>query len=256
MSRLVRVVKVGGSLLDLESLPESLTDWLQRQGPATHVLIAGGGPFADVVRQVDRLHRIGEEFGHWFCISLMGLTARLMAELLSGSRLIEDYEELTAALEEDRGHAPNGTHFVSGAARAAQCEPTGLLEIPGGSRRSATNMSLSRAKVSPMGQPPAPTSRSIVFAVESYLRRQEPVHPGPKVIHNWHSTSDAIAARLALSIGAAELVLLKSTALPEGISRADAADLGLVDASFPTVSGTLAVRWVNLRASEPDEAQL
>ena len=48
----------------------------------------------------------------------------------------------------DPQRQPNGTDFVSGAARAARCEPTDSLEIPGGSRRSATNMSLSRAKVS------------------------------------------------------------------------------------------------------------
>jgi 5-(aminomethyl)-3-furanmethanol phosphate kinase len=67
--------------------------------------------------------------------------------------------------------------------------------------------------------------------------------------HNWKTTSDAIAARVAELFDARELVMLKSIDLPNGISWTEAAKRGLVDWTFGDVverSG-LAVRWVNFR---------
>jgi aspartokinase-like uncharacterized kinase len=64
----------------------------------------------------------------------------------------------------------------------------------------------------------------------------------------WELTSDSIAARLAVHVGAAELVLLKSTAVPPGTDRRAAAALGLVDPLFPTASRSLErVLYANLR---------
>jgi aspartokinase-like uncharacterized kinase len=70
-------------------------------------------------------------------------------------------------------------------------------------------------------------------------------HPLPA---SWDVTSDSIAARVAVHLGAAELVLLKSASLPAGADRLAAARLGLVDARFPHESGDLErVVYVNLR---------
>jgi aspartokinase-like uncharacterized kinase len=52
--------------------------------------------------------------------------------------------------------------------------------------------------------------------------------------HTWDVTSDSIAARLAVVMGAARLILLKSTALPAGISWQEAAQRGFVDRYFAT----------------------
>ena len=49
------------------------------------------------------------------------------------------------------------------------------------------------------------------FAVEPFLRRDEPELPGVRLPSGWHVTSDSIAARLAVVCQARELVLLKST---------------------------------------------
>jgi len=66
--------------------------------------------------------------------------------------------------------------------------------------------------------------------------------------HRWEVTSDAIAARVATVLGG-RLVLLKSTALPAGLSWEEAGRRGLVDACFAEVvrQHALAVEVVDLR---------
>jgi aspartokinase-like uncharacterized kinase len=66
--------------------------------------------------------------------------------------------------------------------------------------------------------------------------------------HTWETTSDSIAARLAVRLGAAELVLLKSAPIAPGVDRAGAARLDLVDRFFPEVSARVPrVLYRNLR---------
>jgi 5-(aminomethyl)-3-furanmethanol phosphate kinase len=65
---------------------------------------------------------------------------------------------------------------------------------------------------------------------------------------SWDTTSDSIAARIAMHIGADRLIMLKSAPLPEGAVSREAAALGLVDPIFPVVARSLArVEYVNLR---------
>jgi hypothetical protein len=83
---------------------------------------------------------------------------------------------------------------------------------------------------------------------ESFLRDEE-LHAGANALpHTWDVTSDSIAARLAVALGARELVLLKS-GLPGDASLDEAARSGYLDAYFPRAAhGVPAVRCVNLRA--------
>lgn len=66
--------------------------------------------------------------------------------------------------------------------------------------------------------------------------------------HTWDTTSDSIAARIAVAWNQ-PLTLLKSTA-NHARSWTEAATLGLVDNAFPNVVGAHPVHWVNLRAAE------
>ena len=72
-----------------------------------------------------------------------------------------------------------------------------------------------------------------------------PFHP-----ENWDTTSDSLAAKLAVQTGADELVLLKSRGLPTPAPALEywgASDL--VDPRFPSIASRIPnVRWVNLRA--------
>jgi aspartokinase-like uncharacterized kinase len=79
----LRVLKLGGSLLSLEDWPDRLRQWLAVQTPARSVLVVGGGKVADVVRELDRDHKLDEFESHWMCIAAMAVNAWRVAEVLS-----------------------------------------------------------------------------------------------------------------------------------------------------------------------------
>lgn len=83
------VVKVGGSLFDLPDLGPRLGRWLSASNHAQVLLIPGGGAAADVVRNLDRIHGLGEEKSHWLALRAMTLNAYLLADLLPGGRVID-----------------------------------------------------------------------------------------------------------------------------------------------------------------------
>jgi len=64
----------------------------------------------------------------------------------------------------------------------------------------------------------------------------------------WQVTSDSIAARLAATLRADELVLLKSS-LPDCATLEELAAVGYVDGFFPYAAVTRPLRFVNLRAA-------
>ncbi len=78
----IRVVKVGGSLFDLPDLAGRLSSWLAEQTPATALLVAGGGPIADQVRQLDLRFQLTPEAAHQMAVWAMRIHARTLLELL------------------------------------------------------------------------------------------------------------------------------------------------------------------------------
>jgi aspartokinase-like uncharacterized kinase len=93
------VVKLGGSLLDAPDLRSRLREWFCAQPTAHHVVVTGGGAFANAVRRVDALHGLGSEFCHWLCLRQMRITAEICAELLDGAVLCDDYAVLCRRLQ-------------------------------------------------------------------------------------------------------------------------------------------------------------
>ena len=86
----------------------------------------------------------------------------------------------------------------------------------------------------------------VVLNVESYLRQAEPVDSDP-LPHTWSVTSDSIAAWTAARWSADELILLKSTGLPENCPVDVATELGLVDEHFCHLVGQIPkIGWCNL----------
>jgi 5-(aminomethyl)-3-furanmethanol phosphate kinase len=94
------VIKVGGSLLDWPELPRRLAAFLDDdRGHEANlrkqaVLIAGGGPFADLVRTVDQTHDLGDQRAHRLAIHALDLTAELLAALLPGSAVVHRQVEI------------------------------------------------------------------------------------------------------------------------------------------------------------------
>ena len=191
-NRPVRVVKVGGSLFDFPELAPALRAWLAAQPCARNVLVAGGGAFADVIREANQRFTLGEEISHWLCIEALRVTARLLAAIVPETRLVTALPQLRTALAEDDDVGP------------------------------------------------------IVFCLESFMREVEPALDDRSLPHAWSVTTDSIAARLAETIEADELVLLKSSDPP-----ANTEDLGCyVDKYFATAARNVKkVRFVNLKAT-------
>ena len=79
---MIRVIKVGGSLLTWDALPQKLTGWLAEQPPALNVMIAGGGPWADLLRDSAKRFGLSEPSAHAMCVRAMSVTATLLSDLV------------------------------------------------------------------------------------------------------------------------------------------------------------------------------
>jgi aspartokinase-like uncharacterized kinase len=108
----IRVIKVGGSLLDMPDLPKQLRDWLANQSLAHNVLVAGGGQLVEQVRRWHRgqppaeTERLDEVTAHWICIDLMSVTARLLHAWLPDLKYTAEMRLLERRMQE-----PGGTLF-------------------------------------------------------------------------------------------------------------------------------------------------
>jgi aspartokinase-like uncharacterized kinase len=92
------VVKVGGSLFDLPGLGPRLQKWLAQHADGEILLVPGGGSLAEVIREYDRLHALGEERAHWLALSALAVNARFLASLLPAAVVIPDVQRLAAGL--------------------------------------------------------------------------------------------------------------------------------------------------------------
>lgn len=83
----LRVLKLGGSQLESADCVQRVLEWLQAQPPARTLMLVGGGPPVDAIREMAQgqaNHGSGydEEFLHWLCIDAMDISFRLVAEKL------------------------------------------------------------------------------------------------------------------------------------------------------------------------------
>ena len=76
------VVKVGGSLFDHPELASTLAGWLKIQAETKILLVAGGGRFADAVREMDRIHKLGEDAAHWAALASLAAPAAVLKAML------------------------------------------------------------------------------------------------------------------------------------------------------------------------------
>jgi len=76
------VVKVGGSLFDHPELVATLAGWLKIQAETKIILVVGGGRFADAVREMDRIHKLGEDAAHWAALASLAAPAAALKAML------------------------------------------------------------------------------------------------------------------------------------------------------------------------------
>jgi aspartokinase-like uncharacterized kinase len=82
------IVKVGGSLYDLPDLGRRLRQWLDHQTERV-LLVPGGGPAADWIRQIDAAEPLGAEQSHWLALRSLTLAAHVLAGRLLNSVVIQ-----------------------------------------------------------------------------------------------------------------------------------------------------------------------
>ena len=90
----LRIVKVGGSLLEAPDLVQRLRRWLQWQPAATSVLLAGGGCLAEQIRRWDELFSLGQQTSHWLCVDLLDVTARMLNAMLPEALYCREHQAL------------------------------------------------------------------------------------------------------------------------------------------------------------------
>ena len=79
------VVKVGGSLYDHPSLGTGIRQYLEELAAATVLFVPGGGSVCNVVRELDRIHHLGEEAAHWLSLTALWTTMEFLRGLIPNS---------------------------------------------------------------------------------------------------------------------------------------------------------------------------
>lgn len=97
------VIKVGGALAGVPArlalACRHIRD-LATLGPVT--VVPGGGPFADVVRQVQQTLAASDDAAHWMAILAMDQYAEILSEKIRGAELVHDAEGVRRVCRADR----------------------------------------------------------------------------------------------------------------------------------------------------------
>ena len=85
------VVKVGGGLLSRAGAFDRVTEALTAFTRGRRVLIVpGGGPFADAVRQMFKRIKIGDDAAHWMAVLSMDQYAYALAARIGGAVIVHE----------------------------------------------------------------------------------------------------------------------------------------------------------------------
>jgi 5-(aminomethyl)-3-furanmethanol phosphate kinase len=98
--RINTVVKVGGGVL---AHPDHFANTLSVIAASARrhrlLVVPGGGPFADVVREIDSRLHLSNDSAHWMAVLAMDQYAHVVAAGMAGSVLVADPPAIAAALE-------------------------------------------------------------------------------------------------------------------------------------------------------------
>jgi len=87
----LKVVKVGGGLAAVPHVLDAICSAIGKVAPGHRlVIVPGGGPFADAVREFDRLVGLSPHAAHWMAILGMDQYAHVLAGRIPGAVLVEE----------------------------------------------------------------------------------------------------------------------------------------------------------------------
>jgi aspartokinase-like uncharacterized kinase len=93
------VIKIGGGLAAVPGALDQVCRAVGASGCEHRILVVpGGGPFADTVREFDRAMVVSPDAAHWMAILAMDQYAHVLAERIPGAALIEEPGALVQAL--------------------------------------------------------------------------------------------------------------------------------------------------------------
>jgi aspartokinase-like uncharacterized kinase len=94
------VVKIGGGVLgDVPRFDAALAVIVDAARHRRILIVPGGGPFADAVRDVDRRLGLSDDSAHWMAVLAMDQFAHIVSERLAGGTLATCIDEIAAALD-------------------------------------------------------------------------------------------------------------------------------------------------------------
>jgi aspartokinase-like uncharacterized kinase len=93
------VVKIGGGLMArVESFDAVLAEIVAASWEVPLLIVPGGGPFADAVRDADRRIGLSDDAAHWMAILAMDQYAHLLLSRVPRGRLVRRPNEIELAL--------------------------------------------------------------------------------------------------------------------------------------------------------------
>lgn len=193
----IRVIKIGGSLLQRDNLLADLRDWQESLvEPLGNVWVVGGGAAVEAIRQRDSHDGLSDDDAHWLSIEAMDANAFTLASQMPAWQLITPKD----LKEAQRRLSPRERIATSAAPKAT------------------------------------PPNQNLVLQTKHWLTKADrDPNTRPRLPHCWDVTSDSIAAWAAIQLHATELVLLKSCDVPDE-TIAELAGLRIVDPFLPSLN--------------------
>ena len=112
------VIKVGGGVLARADTFDAVMAEISLASREAALLVPGGGPFADTVRDVDRQVGLSDDAAHWMAILAMDQYAHLIASRLPNGEVVCGPDEIESALEATP-HSRSGSVSVAARRRSS-----------------------------------------------------------------------------------------------------------------------------------------
>jgi aspartokinase-like uncharacterized kinase len=171
------VVKLGGGVL---AHTDHFDAALAAIGVAAQkrrlLVVPGGGPFADAVREADRLLGLSDDAAHWMAVLAMDQYAHLLAARLAVAMLVAEPREIAAAL----GAGPTGRVPVLAPYRwLREADPLPHAWMVTSDSIAAWVAGKVGARRLVLVKPPGAAGNELV---DAYFRRVLPAHVTPMIV--------------------------------------------------------------------------